>query len=469
MNVPRRSLRVLGGRLRLYRGDWLAGLVVLAMLVAGCGREELSTRYGRHRFTGEAASVNGTDVLAGMFTAAGHDVHFRRTLVTSEMENADVVVWIPDSSAAPTDEVCEWFDTWLTEYPGRTLVYVGRDFGAGPIYFDFLSKHRLKQLGKTPPETKQPAEPTAKQAEATKDKSTPQAAAKSEPTASEAKPDAGVKDKGSAEDTTQGDPTDKAPGKKDGKKDGKDTDDRRDSEWFIYQPGDYRKARTLSGPWAGGIDAAKSEIELRTRLVPHEDIEELLTTDGDVIVSSESKPEWDGSQIIYVANGSFLLNLPLVNHEHRKLAGKLVESTGEPGHVVFLESGAGGPPIDPPHTDNSVWTLFNAWPLGAILLQLAAVGVVYCFAKWPIFGHPQQPPPDSVADFSKHVSAVGRLLARTKDRQFALDRVAPGEAGHARSAISAAPSLVVVSGQADAATESIARRPPALPPAPKGN
>ncbi len=32
-----------------------------------------------------------------------------------------------------------------------------------------------------------------------------------------------------------------------------------------------------------------------------------------------------------MANGSFLLNLPLVNHEHRKLAGKLIDAVGPPG------------------------------------------------------------------------------------------------------------------------------------------
>lgn len=444
MNVARRLLSFVGNR-RISRGSRLPALIALAMLIAGCGRDELDTRYGRHRLTGESASVNGTDVLAGMFTEAGHDVHFRRTLVTSEMENADIVVWTPDSDAAPSDEVCEWFDTWLTEYSGRTLVYVGRDFNAGAIYYDFLNKHRLRLKGKTTAGPKQPEQSKSKQAEVKKDAPMAKPVAKSEP-AAEAKSEV-TKDKDVGEDTTKGEAADKTSSKKDDKKSDEDEDERRDSIWFKYQPGDVKQVRTLGGPWAQGIDAAKSEIELRTRLVPHEDVEELLTSEGDLIVSSESKSHWDESQIIYVDNGSFLLNLPLVNHEHRELAGKLVAATGEPGHVVFLESGKGGPPIDPPHTDNSVWTLFAAWPLGVMLLQLAAVGVLYCFAKWPIFGRPQQAPPDSAADFTKHVTAVGQLLARTKDRQFALERVAPGEAS----------------------SVSLTRRPPTLPPKPKGN
>ena len=74
--------------------------------------------------------------------------------------------------------------------------------------------------------------------------------------------------------------------------------------------------------------------------------------------------EWfDESQLIVVANGSFLLNLPLVNHEHRKLAGKLIDAVGPPGQtVVFLESFAGGPPIsdDPSGGMPTGAEIFNA-------------------------------------------------------------------------------------------------------------
>jgi hypothetical protein len=136
---------------------------------------------------------------------------------------------------------------------------------------------------------------------------------------------------------------------------------------------------------------------------------------------------WEGGRILLVTNGSFLLNLPLVNHEHRKLAGQLIAATGEPGEVVFLESGAGGPPIDPDYADQSLWTLFGAWPLNVILLQLAVAGVMFCFARWPIFGRPKQPAAESTSDFGRHVEAVGQLLSKCKDRQGLLARPAQAE------------------------------------------
>jgi hypothetical protein len=166
-----------------------------------------------------------------------------------------------------------------------------------------------------------------------------------------------------------------------------------------------------------------------------------------------------------------------VNHENRKLAGKLIEAVGEPVEVVFLESGPGGPPIDPPYTDNSLWTLFQAWPLGAILLQLAAVGVIFCFARWPIFGRPKQPPPESTADFAKHVAAVGQLLARTKELPPGMGAGSAGEPLRAPSVpppletlTTATPSLAATSPEAPPDVRAkLARRPPALPPDPRGN
>ena len=51
------------------------------------------------------------------------------------------------------------------------------------------------------------------------------------------------------------------------------------------------------------------------------------------------------NQIIVVTNGSLVLNYPLVNHENRKLAAKLIEQCGKPDKVVFVESEPGGPTV----------------------------------------------------------------------------------------------------------------------------
>lgn len=344
---------------------------LFALVVCGCN-PQLQDYYGQHQIPALSASVNGTDVLAGMFREAGHEVYFRRTLVTSQMEAADTVVWFPNDYAAPTSEVCEWFENWLYESPGRTLVFVGRDFDAAPLYW----KEMLPRVGPD-------------QQKAYKERQLESRFRNRRPT--------GLK----SEDL--------------------------ECVWFHYEPHETKELRELTGPWARGVDGAKTQIQLGTDIVPTRSARRLLTSGDDLLASRYTRRQWDGSKILLVANGSFLLNLPLVNHENRKLAGRLIEATGEPGRVVFLETGPGGPPIDPESIDNSLWTLFGAWPLNVILLQLAVAGVIFCFARWPIFGRPRQPPAESTSDFALHVEAVGQLLSRTKDRQFALQHAPHAE------------------------------------------
>jgi hypothetical protein len=349
-------------------GALLCGALVL---IAGCAETDLPTYYGQSQVTLIGASVNGTNVLAGMFTAAGHTVAVRRTLITSDMESVDAVVWFPNDYAAPSPEVCQWFDDWLAKRPGRTLVYVGRTFDAAPAYWRAMA----------------PLVSAEQQVEYRKREQ-------------QARIEAAFWARPASEDLA--------------------------CDWFEIRSQDSRAARDLTGPWCEGIDLAKTDISLWWRLVPTRTEQAFLVSEGETIVGRQ-RPTADGGQLITVANGSFLLNLPLVNHEHRKLAGKLIESVGSGARVVFLESGKGGPPIDPPATDGSLWRMFDAWPLGVILLHFGVLGVIFCFARWPIFGRPRPQPAEVLVDFGKHVAAVGELLRRSKDRDYALAQLPPSE------------------------------------------
>ena len=67
---------------------------------------------------------------------------------------------------------------------------------------------------------------------------------------------------------------------------------------------------------------------------------------------------------------------------------------------------------------------FWRWPLNGVLLHLAVLGLIFCFARWPIFGRPRVPAEASASDFAKHVEAMGELLRRTKDRAYAEAKLA---------------------------------------------
>ena len=104
-----------------------------------------------------------------------------------------------------------------------------------------------------------------------------------------------------------------------------------------------------------------------------------------------------------------------------------MKSAGQQRKVVFIESEAGGPPIldkEPTGGFPTPLDLLKVWPLNAMLLHLAVLGIVVCLARSPIFGRPRELPAESPADFGKHVAALGKLLARTRDRNYAQARIA---------------------------------------------
>lgn len=379
----------------------MALAIGVSLCAAGCS-EQIDTVYGRRAGIVGGDSVNGTAVLGRMFENAGHRVRTKRALTDAMMTECDVIVWFPDDFQAPSRDVTNWFDDWLS-YGDRTLIYVGRDFDAGPGYYDKVI----------------PTAPADQQPELKRRRLNTKSEFDMMRTSASAQTDC---------------------------------------DWFTIDTSTKKRTvKSLSGPWSDGIDASKTEIELHSRLKPTLDeevvIDEsdsednsiwyddedaqpdsvfastdvLLETPNDMLVSRLNHRYANGSQVIVVANGSFLLNLPLVNREHRKLASRLVEEAGAPEQsVVFLESGYGGPRImaeEPEEEIPSGLGLFMKRPLDVVLFHIAILGLIFCLSRWPVFGRARRPPRTSASDFGRHVEAVGELLQRTEDREFASARI----------------------------------------------
>ncbi len=350
---------------RACKGVWPLLLTVWALVLGGCA-PEFDSQYGRRTERYWSTSVNGTDVLAAMFADAGFEVSTRRILITSAMDRVQTIVWFPNDIYAPSEEVCEWFDEWLAGGTQRTLVYVGRGFDAEPVYFRKIAPHvpqdqqsRYRARVAAQRHIRPPNVP----------------------------------------------------------------DSKKQCEWFSIKWPEPQPVAALDGPWSEGVDAAKADVYLSEQFHTHLPTRTLLATKQRPLVTEIKDPGWNGGKLIAISNGSFLLNLPLVNHENRKLAGKLVAAAGPPGRLVFLESGPGGPPIDPPPGGSALARLFGAWPLNVILLHSAVLGIIFCFASWPIFGRPRTPPQESISDFGKHVQAVSQLMQRTRDRDYAFSQL----------------------------------------------
>lgn len=356
------------------------------LLLAGCGQAKaIDETYGRRRGTSGNASVSGTAVFAGMFEAAGHRVVTARRL-SSKLESMDVLVWAPDDFRPPSEEVLAYLDAWFDAADERTLIYIGRDFDAACTYWEEIL----------------PSAPADQVLEITSRLAMRQ----------------------SDYDAARGQiPTD------------------HDGPWFsLGRDRPQRQVHTLRGPLSDGIDASQCRIELRGRFCLPRSLDEdnqqagavglveaepLLESEAGLLVGRVRRPNWNGSQVLVVANGSFLLNLPLVNHQHRKLAGRLIGLCGRTGqNVVFLESGPGGVIISDRELEmHHLVRAFTQWPINCILLHLTMLGIVYCVFAFPIFGRPRELASDSQSDFGKHIDALGGLLKRTGDRAYAQARL----------------------------------------------
>jgi len=341
----------------------LALSVLLA--IAGCGPQELVTDYGIRTGPLATQSVNGTSVLGDMVAAAGHRVDSRR-FISPNLATAQTIVWFPDDFNAPKAEVTQWLDNWVREEDGRTLVYVGRDFDAAPLYWESV---QLQYRGTN---------------------STVAARNLSQARSMASSARSSVK--------------------------------RAECSWFeLKMNAPARRVTKLAGPWSTGIDPSKARIHVHGRMIPAAESEVLLKSAGDALVSRQEIEEMPTSQILLVSNGSFLLNMPLVNHEHRKLAGRLIDAMPE-GRVVFLESNVNGPRItdrEPPPTTHTGLEILGIWPMGAILLHFAVLGIIFCFARWPIFGLPSEAESEAPTDFGRHIEALGKLLEQSGNETYA--------------------------------------------------
>jgi Domain of unknown function (DUF4350) len=345
------------------------GALVACLALAGC-EKELVTEYGRYSGSVGRQSVNGLGVLGSMFEHAGHTVSVARWLSPSVGEKADVIVWAPDDAAPPSQAVRDWFERWMWQDQGKTLIYIGRDYDAEATYWQAIL----------------PGAPEDERAEI-------------ERRLRRARVEQSFRRRVASDKT--------------------------DCQWFTAQTGlPHRDLRTLEGDesWLADVDPSKTEIERDTRLIPAAFAEVLLASGDDVLVSRQ---EIGYGQLIVVSNGSFLLNLPLVNHEHRKLAGKLIDLVEPNSRVVFLET-EGAPTIhdkDPEVHTRGGLDILGVEPLNRVFLHLSVLGVIFCFARLPIFGRPGPLPVPPASDFGQHVEAVGELLAKTGDSSYAAARL----------------------------------------------
>lgn len=395
--------------------------IIFTMMIGGCEfeqEEQIESSYGRRHGFYHGASVNGTSVLGDIFESAGHKVYSWSSL-SPRLNQADCIVWFPDDFEVPDQKTIDWFEEWLTGQSGRTLIYVGRDYDAEPDYWDAV-KSRI---------------PQEKMSQW-----------------SEAKSNADLRvifernwnsivsgNSGDEEDVVEVD--DSATSDEDDEGDSEDEVTSVSCDWFTLHKGMRRTARgSLFGSLlegddpsgASSLDDKKLDIRLGHTIEPSYDFFPLLSTEkGETIIAERFNDNsyygWSHRTIL-VVNGSFLLNYPLINHENRKLARRLVDQIGRSEQtVVFLETEGSSPEICSTDRENrgpSDIKLLTYFPINWLFIHLALIGILYCFYRWPIFGRPRRLPQAPREDFLAHIEAVGDHLRRGGRSDIARQKLA---------------------------------------------
>ncbi|MCA9149569.1 MAG: hypothetical protein KDA92_09735 [Planctomycetales bacterium] len=350
-------------------------IAICCLTAVGCGKsEKLSTRYGRARGAG-SQSINGLSVFAGMYEQVGCQVTTWRRL-SPKLDRQQVIVWAPDRYTPPTSTEINYLNNWLS-VPGRTLVYIGRDYdGATDYWRDVLPLTAADERLGVRNEAARAAAADEDRRERLSESAT--------------------------------------------------------CTWFdIESDQDVPPPHRLAGPWADSIDAQNVELVVNRRWqLPNIDEDTdwggslqstaLLTADDRLVLGRLTRDTWEDSQILIVPNGSWLLNSRLVNREHRRLAQQVIDESWTLDRVCFLESDDQELVVSDRDTNPPlILQMFTVYPANVLMLHVVFLGMLYCISVYPIFGLPKTLPPDEVSDFGKHVTAVGELLEKGRDRSYA--------------------------------------------------
>lgn len=347
--------------------------LLLAAGLAGCS-SDVDATYGRSR----GASINGTNALADLLRARGHEVRVARQYNETLGDWARVVVrFAPQPGPIARDEAT-WLGGWLAGGPGRAVIYVPRDADTRAEFWD-------RMLAALDPQA--PASDRVR-IERRRDDGRKWPDELPEPAKAAASPD----------------------------------------DWFGTEPDDRNRPKQvatcakLGGPWAEGVDAAAAALPRRESIRAENGETTLLAGDGRKLAIEwpYANDSGEPGRVLVVANASFLLNAALLNRARRPLAARVVDWVGDaPAHVAFVEGAY--PLFDPDAAQASPFHLLTVEPFGWVAAQLGAFGAILALSLAATLGRPRPEPVDVAGRPSLHPVALGAILARTRQADLARD------------------------------------------------
>lgn len=349
----------------------------LVFLFAGVSGEAsaqpIKTKYGKSGGSENLLSVNGTSAFIRLVEQRGFTTATRNRL-TPETEKYDTIIWFVSDQDNINSSTEEHLEYWI-QGDDRLLIIVNRDFDAAVFYWE-------KQLATASAENKELIKRQLANAK--------------------------FEERQIKREDIQ-------------------------SYWFDFETSQTRKrVEKFRGPWSRHFDNKAAEIFLQSKILPSSSVFSpeystgnlLESQDGESIIMEVEVDEYYENRVIVVANGSFLLNMPMANPAHRDLATQLADQCV--GKVLVLESSVEGINVSdnqPDDAEKTFWSWVQREPMNIIVPQMLLLCVVYLFAFYPTHGRPKKIKEKTNADFSYHVEALGELYQRSGDEKFAINLI----------------------------------------------
>ena len=402
-------------------------LIGAAFCSLGCGSRYPTSNYGLSEGSSARVSPDAVSAFRNMCDETNRKSMKVGSLSNRTANKLSSLIWIPEESFVHSAPVLDWTEDWLKK-GGKTLIYVGRDYSPTADYWDFAGAELQSQE---------------------KNKSTV----------------VGALENKALEEL-----------KLDSLQSGQR--DRIALPWALLEneAGLFETVEQLEGPWASDLLEHKHRIRVRSffrdwssadsekvskqldwqsevsdsskpvqssfpkqwttgdtnNLVIAKKAEE-NDLDAEVMLASKSnkplitvlsKEEWQGSQVILLANSCFISNYSMTHRGNRVLAHKLIADLPQ-GKVGFLTL-ARDPRVSTGDDEEEQrgFEMLTEWPLNVISFHAFFLGMIVLASLFPILGSPKKLPELSTQNFAQHVEALGALLFRSSDRFYALTTIA---------------------------------------------
>lgn len=363
---------------------------------------EVSTAFGSYS---DNESIHGFGVLAQLMQQQGQQVA-RTGVLTSQLDRYDLLIWTHKGPQLPNNEALEKVEEWMGN--GGTVVFIGHDYSAARDYWRCVYQqssgaergvarwaYRLEQL-KSLTETKLDL--------------------RSELTSPGLRSDY----HDNAANRWMEVAGDRQP---------------KSGHWeSVDSKIDWSQAGQRPDPTANHLATSGPQpILVRSWLKSRSNHARVLATveqQGQSIPTMwrEQRSQRGGlaaRDLWVISHPVFLVNFGILRPENAPLRDAFLAEISDKDRVLFLETGPG--PVLMSTTPNDridqSWAWMTKGPFPLFVLHTVLLSLVFCFARFPVFGRPRRIDFEPRNDFGQHLVEVGRLLRARKLEAFAREKL----------------------------------------------